>query len=323
MLHYPTAIFLCALLILPGCEQQANTALQGYVEGEYVYLAAPFSGYLETLAVTRGSQITQGSPVFALEHQNELAARENAAQKLRAAQAQLADLQSGKRPQELDVIKAQMVQADAAAKLSATELKRIERLIKAKAASKEELETAQANDEKNQARIVELQAQLAVAELAARPDTLAAAEANVSAAQATLAQADWSLAQKTVNATRSGLISDTFFSQGEWVAAGNPVVSILPAENRKVRFFVPEPELSSLHIGQSIRVDCDGCKSPIAMTISYIAPQSEYTPPVIYSKESRQKLVVMVEAKPDAKDAELLPVGLPVDVLVRPGNATP
>ena len=310
----PILLLLACLLLLPACQESATNTLQGYVEGEYVHLAAPFAGTLQTLAVQRGAQVKQGDPAFTLEQQNETAARQGATDRLHAAEAQLADLQSGKRPQELQVIRAQLTQAQAAAQLSATELQRVERLVKGRFISNDQLDTARTNDKLNQAKITELQAQLSVAELAARPDALDVAEDNIAAARATLQQADWQLAQKTVTATRNGLVNDTYYQQGEWVPAGSPVLSILPPENRKVRFFIPEPQLGSLQTGQTVQVSCDGCGDSIPMKISYISPQAEYTPPVIYSKDSREKLVVMVEAVPNAADATRLKVGQPVDV---------
>lgn len=319
----PVVLLFACLPWLSACQENAATALQGYVEGEYVRLAAPFAGTLQTLAVQRGAQVRQGDPAFTLEQQNETAARQGAEDRLRAAEAQLADLQSGKRPQELQVIRAQLAQAKAAAQLSATELQRAERLVKGKYVASDQLDTARANNTLNQARVTELQAQLQVAELAARPDAIKVAEANVAAARAALQQADWQLAQKSVVATRSGLVNDTYYQPGEWVPAGSPVISILPPENRKVRFFIPEPQLGSLQTGQSVQVSCDGCGEPVPMTISYIAAQAEYTPPVIYSKDSREKLVVMVEAVPAAADASRLKVGQPVDVVLGNGEKSP
>lgn len=309
-------ILLCCGVLLSACEESDNGAVQGYVEGEYVRLAIPFAGTLQNLSVQRGDQVRQGEPVFTLEQQNEASARQGAEDQLHATEAQLADLQSGKRPQEMQVIRAQLAQAKAAAELSTTELQRVERLVRGKFVSSDQLDTAHANDKLNQAKVTELQAQLQVAELAARPDALKAAEANVAAAHAALDQADWQLAQKSVTATRSGLISDTYYQPGEWVPAGSPVISILPPENRKVRFFIPEPQLGGLQTGQAIQVSCDGCGDPMPLKVSYIAPQAEYTPPVIYSKDSREKLVVMVEAVPEAADAVKLKVGQPVDVVL-------
>jgi HlyD family secretion protein len=162
-----------------------------------------------------------------------------------------------------------------------------------------------------------LAAQLRSARLPARVDQIAAAAAELEAARAALVRAQWQLDQKIVAATVTGVVDDTLYVQGEWVPAGNPVVSILPPENIKVRFFVPEPLLGNLRLGQSVDLACDGCGSPIPAQISFIAAQAEYTPPVIYSRENRTKLVFLVEAIPDPADATRLHPGQPVDVTLR------
>ena len=165
-------------------------------------------------------------------------------------------------------------------------------------------------------RLKELEAQLATAKLAARVDEIRAAEAEAAAARATLARADWSLAQKSVKAPVAGLVQDTLYVQGEWVPAGSPVVSLLPPQNIKVRFFVPETRIGSLKTGQAVTLSCDGCAAPVFATISYISPQAEYTPPVIYSRENRGKLVFLIEARPAPADAAKLRPGQPMDVKV-------
>jgi len=79
-----------------------------------------------------------------------------------------------------------------------------------------------------------------------------------------------------------------------------------------VRFFVPEPVLASIDYGDVVKVSCDSCSPDITARISFIARQSEFTPPVIYSLEERSKLVFLVEALPVKPDS--LRVGQPVDV---------
>ncbi|MBC8022334.1 MAG: HlyD family secretion protein, partial [Burkholderiales bacterium] len=134
------------------------------------------------------------------------------------------------------------------------------------------------------------------------------------AARQALAQADWRLRQRTVTAFVAGTVADTLFARGEFVPAGAPVVSLLPPGNVKVRFFVPEPTLGSIQVGQKVSLSCDGCANPIGAIVAFIAPQAEFTPPVIYSRDNRAKLVFLVEAKPAAGDAAKLHPGQPVDV---------
>jgi HlyD family secretion protein len=170
---------------------------------------------------------------------------------------------------------------------------------------------------RDRARVDELQAQLATAQLAARPDEIRAAQAGASAAKAALEQADWRLKQKAAVSTVAGVVTDILFVRGEWVGAGQPVVTLLPPENLKARFYVPEPQLGAVRVGQPVDLKCDGCGEAIRATVTWIAPQAEYTPPVIYSKESRAKLVYLVEARPAIAEAARLKPGQPLDVVLR------
>lgn len=104
--------------------------------------------------------------------------------------------------------------------------------------------------------------------------------------------------------------------------AGQPVLALLPPGNIKLRFFVPEAELSGIRLGQSLAARCDGCGAPLQVRVSHIAAQAEYTPPVIYSNAQRARLVFMVEARPEPADAARLHPGQPVDV-DRPAAGTP
>ncbi len=308
------ATALVAALALGACSKPAESVYQGYVEGEYARVATSFPGTLEQLDVQRGARVGQGDPLFALENENETAARSEAQQRLRNAEAQLANLRKARRPSEIEAVRAQLAQAQAAAALSQAQLKRTEELVARQFVSKAQLDEARSARDRDRARVEQLQAELKTAHLAARVDEIRAAEAAVAAARATLEQADWRLKQKSVASPVAGLVADTLYVRGEWVPAGAPVVSLLPPANIKVRFFVPETVLGSLAVGQSVRITCDACGAPVAAPITYIALQAEYTPPVIYSRESRSKLVYMLEARPAPEVAARLHPGQPVDV---------
>ncbi len=313
---WPRVILLLGLVVA-GCSDAGPRSYQGYAEGEYVRVAAPVAGRLDLLAVQRGAAIKAGTTLFMLERAAEEAARMEAARRVEKAEAQLADLNKGSRPDDLAALAARQAQAEADLDLAAIQLQRQERLVATRTATREGLDQARATYRRQQARVAELAAQLRSARLPARVDQIAAAAAELEAARAALIRAQWQLDQKTVAATVTGVVDDTLYAQGEWVPAGNPVVSILPPENIKVRFFVPEPLLGNLRLGQSVDLACDGCGSPIPAQISFIAAQAEYTPPVIYSRENRTKLVFLVEAIPDPADATRLHPGQPVDVTLR------
>ena len=307
-------MFVTAVAVLAGCTPAAEPAWSGYIEGEYVYVAAPLAGRLTALAVQRGQTVARGAPLFALDDESERAASQEAQARSANAKAQASNIDKGRRTDEIAVIQAQLVQARAQAALASSELTRQQQLLAQGFVSDSRVDDARTAAKLTQARVNELQAALRVAQLPARSDERAAAAANVSAAEQALEQVRWRELQKRQQSPADAQVTDTFFRVGEWVVAGQPVVALLPPGATKARFFVPEAELGAIKLGQAVAIHCDGCGAPISARIDFIAPQAEYTPPVIYSNAQRSRLVFMVEARPDAKDGPRLKPGQPVDV---------
>jgi len=202
-------------------------------------------------------------------------------------------------------------------KLSAAELARREKLGGSNVISKEELDQSRAQNDANQAQVNQLTADLATARLGGRDDAIRAAQASVESQQAALAKAKWSSDQKQQAAPAAALVHDTLYRAGEFVAAGNPVVVLLPPANLKVRFFVPQQKLAAIKIGGTVSVNPDGSARGFRATVNYISSQAEYTPPVIFSRETRANLVFMIEARFSAADAAELRPGQPVDVEIQ------
>ncbi|MBI3887413.1 MAG: HlyD family efflux transporter periplasmic adaptor subunit [Opitutae bacterium] len=304
-----------AILLATACTRAPEHRYQGYLEGDYLYVASPLAGRLDTLAVTKGARVAAGAPLFSLERDAELAAQSQAADQLRSAQARLEDLKKGSRPTELAALEARLDQARAAAELAKLDLDRQAELFKNHVISASDFDRARLTHERNTGAVDELAAQLATATLGARPDARAAAAGEVAAAAAAKERADWSVEQKAQAAPRAALVYDTLYRPGEFVAAGLPVVSLLPPENLKVRFFVPEAEFAALKAGAAVLVNLTGVAPPLAAKVSYLSPQPEYTPPVLYNRENRSKLVFLVEAVfTDPAVARDLHPGQPADV---------
>lgn len=303
-----------AALLTSGCGRKPTNVYQGYIEGKFVYVAAPVSGRLEHLAVARGETIAAGSPLFNLDHEPEASAQRQAQKLMSVAESRLADLEQGKRPEEIAVTRAQLAEALAAKQEAGSILASDEAQFRAGGIAQTELIHAQGTLDSSNARVQELESELAVDALPARAQQIRAQADQVASDRAALAQTAWSLQQKDVSSPRQGLVFDTLYREGEWVAAGNPIVQILPPENVELRFFVPESIVGKLRMGQSIRVQCDGCPPNLQASIHFISPQTEYTPPVIYSNENRAKLVFLVIAQPSAQEAQALHPGQPIGV---------
>ena len=303
-----------AVGVIAACTAAPPAGFAGYVEGESVRLAAPISGTLTKLHVQRGDAVQVSAPAFVLEQDSERAAREEAQARLRRAEQQLGNLQAGRRPDEIAALRAQRAQAQAALNLSTRELTRAQELVAQNFSSPASLDAVRAAVARDQARVNELDAQLRLAGQGGRVQEIAAAQQEVLAAKAQLAQAEWRVQQKTQRMPAAGQVTDVLYREGEWVPQGSPVLTLLPPSQVKARFFVPEPVLGRLQLGQAVTLHCDGCPAPIEAKVSYIAREAEFTSPLIYSKENRAALVFMVEARPSADDAKRLHPGQPLEV---------
>lgn len=303
-----------AVVSLVACGQAEPVAYPGYAEGENLRLSAPISGTLTRLHVQRGDTVAAAAPAFVLEQDSERAVREEARSRLQRAQDQLANLKQGRRPEELQALRAQWAQAQAALKLSQSELARNARLVDDNFNSPASLDRLRAAVARDEASVQQIDAQIRLAQQGSRVHEIAAAAQDVKAAEAALAQAEWKLQQKTQRIPVSGDVVDLMYREGEYVPQGGAVLSLLPPERIKARFFVPQPMLGQITLGQSVTLSCDGCPAPIAAKVSFIAREAEFTSPLIYSRQNRASLVFMVEARPSPQDARRLHPGQPLEV---------
>lgn len=304
-------------LLFSACSNSpSQDVFHGYVEGEFVYIASPLAGIV-TLAVAKGDTVKKGQPLFALESEAERSSRDEARRRLAQAQAALRDAGKGLRPTEIAALKAQHQQARAALNLAEIEYVRQEKLFRTGTVPAQSLDAALAVRDQQLQSVARLAADLQTARLGARSDQIAMAQANVMALEAVLARAEWELSQKSRKAPEAALVYDTLYRSGEWAAGGKPVVALLPPGSIKVRVFVPETRLAALHPGDPVTVTVDGSNESFSGKISFISPRAEYTPPVIYSRESRAKLVYLVEAAFPADPPTRLHPGQPVDLVFR------
>jgi len=288
---------------------------QGYAEGDFVKVGPTQAGLLTVLNVARGTKVAAGARLFDQDDSNDRAARDQVASQLKQAEAQLANLEAGGKPTEIEQAEANLADARAARDKIEADLKRNEILVKSLAATEQlvdqqraDLRSANAKVGAMEAMVTQMHAPLG------RDGEIKAQEQLVESLRAAVAMAQWRIDQRHVMAPAAGVVADVLARPGETIPAGGPVVSLLPPENILVRFFVPETRLAEVHGGDKVALRCDGCPADLSATISFISPQAEYTPPVIYSEASRAKLVYMVEARPPSEQAALINPGQPIAV---------
>jgi HlyD family secretion protein len=299
--------------LLPGCAAPKNLAV-GYVEGEYVAIAPIEAARVAQLHVRRGDVLKTGEPIATLEARDAEIAVSLARSALAQAEAELANIRYGRRPEEIAALEASLKAAQDSQDDARRILERRKNLFARGFVSQAELESAETHHNVAASRARELAANLAVARLPARDEEIAAASSRVAQAQAALANAEWRLGQRLLVAPADGHVSDIVRRVGDIAGPSAGVASFLPDGAVKVKVYVPESQLSGLTIGQRVDVGCDGCEKGLSAMISYIAREPEFTPPVIYSLESRQQLVYLIEARaPREKPLGLQP-GQIVDV---------
>jgi len=267
-------LWILLFLLLAACGNNENQSWLGYGEGEDAFIGAPQPGWVSSIAVKRGDVVKKGALLFTLDDTQQLALRDEAKATLAQATAQLQ-------------------QAQAAMAYATKELHRQSKLVAAHAGAKETLDLAISNYDQTEAQIRQITAQERLA-------------------QATLDNAEYQLSQRKIVAQVGGRIEDIYFRQGEYVPASTPVISLLPPENVYVRFFVPEKDFARVKMGDKVRISCDSCAPNITATVTFIAQQEEFTPPVIFSIGNREKLVFKLEAR--APGGLAIHPGQPVDV---------
>ena len=311
---------LAALTALAGWalfrpKAEAPIAWQGYAEADFVKIGPTQQGLLTAVRVARGDRVARGQPLFAQDDADDRAAVDQARRLLQQARDQLANLLSPAKPSEIEQAEANLRDAQAARDRAQEDLRRSSQLLKSGSATQQVVDQQETDLRSAEAKVAAATAALATAQAPmGRPSAIEAQRSLVDSLEAALKQAQWRLDQRSVAAPEAGLVADVIAFPGETLAAGAPVVSLLPPANVFVRFFIPEPELARMHVGDKVALSCDNCPPDLAGAVSFIAPQAEYTPPFIYSESTRGKFVFLAEARPPPDQAKLLNPGQPVTV---------
>jgi len=308
------------VLVLTTFSADEDAEFPGYMEADLVLVGSEQGGRVLALSVEEGSSVKQGDPIFVLESEEQEASVAAAKARVQEAEARLADAKAEvQRPDEIEVLEASLAQAKAMLQVASNNLERARALFAKGWITKAQLDDAIAQHDRNEAAVAEAEKRITAAKLPGRSDMIHAAAANAEAARHALIEVEKSLGKRKVVAPASGTVEEVYFRPGEVVNSGQAVIALLPPRNLKVRFFVAEPVRASLQVDQSVKVSCDGCPPDLHAKISFIGREAEFTPPVIFSREQRQKLVYLVEARPEGAAADLT-AGQPVTVTLGPGQ---
>ncbi len=295
--------FVCALPLIGALLCPApDAAYIGYVEGDARQIGPVGAARVLRLEVAEGAQVAAGDLLAVLEETDARAARDKAQAALAQAEAMRDNLATGRRPEEIAALQAAVAAARAQADEAGREADRVGALVRKGSAPKAQGDAARAAQDSARARLAEAEAQLSVAELPARAAERSAAEAAVTGARATLAEAEWLLSERRITAPAAGQITDILRQPGEVAGPGAPVLRLLPDDARHILFFVPQADRARFQPGQTVALSCAGCASGLTATVTDIAAEPEFNPPVIYSEQARDSLVYRLRAAPGSTD---------------------
>lgn len=311
--RFAGTIAFASLALFSACSDRGDDVGHvGYIEAEWRYIASPESGWIVRLPVREGMQVTPGELLFELDNELQQANLAEATARVAQADAEVRDVSVGARPEEIRRLEAELAQAAARLAQAASERDRILPLVERGIESPSRRDEVEAGYQAALAAKSVARESIEVARLPARSDARDRAAAAARSAEATKVSAEWHLSQRAVIARTAGRIEDLFHYEGEFATAGTPILAILPEDGLKVRFFVSQAELPDFDLGKEVSVRADGLEEPVEGRVTFIASEAEFTPPVVYSNEAREKLVFLIEARVPPKSG--LHVGLPVDV---------
>lgn len=308
------ACLAAAIVLLSACAEAPEDVAQGYIEGDFLFIAAEESGRILSLPAAEGARVSAGGLLFRLEAERESAALAAATARAEQAAEELADLERGARPQRLKVLNAGIARAQADLALARRRLERRRVLAAGPAVSPETLDEAEAAFQIAQARLAEAREQRALERLPARAARIAAARAGVRAARAETEAQEAVLARHRVTAPADGTVQEVLRRPGELAPAGAPVISFLPADARRAVFFISQSQLTQVDIDMAVSIACDGCPDGLTAPIRFIADAVEFTPPVIFGPAERKRLLIRVEAAIPSDHAPALKPGQPITV---------
>ncbi len=294
-MKYPRWTYGLCLLGLIGCGKPEHQ-YQGYVEAENLYLSSPYGGRLLSLNVVRGQFIEKGEPLFDLDSNPEAYSLQEQEALHSQSLATLKDLQKPRRKQEIEAIEAQLKQVESQLSLASIRLKRNQTLYEKHVMDKDTLDAASERYNEVSALKTQTLANLELARLGSRKDRITAQKAAAFSVQSHVDLLKWEIQQKHLSAPTAGVVFDTYYRPGEYVAGDHPVLSIVAPENTYIEFFVPLDELKNIHLGKEIYFSYETQTEKQRAKIIYVSPEAEYMPPLVYSRSNSDKIVFRIKA---------------------------
>ena len=331
-------VYLVAVLvagtIAVGCSRSDMPDAYGNVEAVEVSVSAEAGGRLLSFDVQEGETLASGAPVGTIDpsdlqlQRNQVSAQHVASESRIdevGRQRDVIEAQRAAAEAQVAAARAQRSALDSQLEIARRTLDRTKRLVQQQAATAQQLDQAERD-----ARVLEDQVKAQAEQIEAQSKQVAAytgqlaavtAQQRTAARQADTAGAQVALVDDRLRRTRivnptAGTVLVTYAEAGEFVQPGQPLYKIADLSSVDVRAYVTEPQLASVRVGASARINVDMTKDrreSMNGTVTWVASSAEFTPTPIQTRDERADLVYAVKIRvPNEKG--VLKIGMPVDV---------
>src|SRR5690606_30464730 len=273
----------------PG-DGAATALLQDGNVGD-VGLAFRVGGRLQAVEVDGGDRVRQGQRLGALDPEPYRDALAMAEARVAARQANLAKLESGSRPQEVQQARAAVREAEAAFAKAERDLRRQEELYESGGSSRQVVDAALALRDATAARLASAREALALALEGPRAEDIAAARAELDVALAERQQAMTRLDDTALVAPADGTILARVREPGAVLPPGATVYTLSLDAPVYVRAWVSEPNLGRIVPGAAVFVTTDSSDRRYRGQVGFVSPRAEFTPRSVETTDLRTDLV--------------------------------
>ena len=317
--HFAAALLVSALL-LAGCSRSDHPAgtivLSGNIEVTDAQLGFKLPGRVAERLVSEGDKVNAGQLIAKLddaEQKEEVALRQA---EVGVAQAALAELEAGSRPQEIAAAEATLRSAEAERERAHLDFNRQQQLREHDAIADRQIEASRAQLTVAEAHAAEAAAHLKLVQEGPRAETIQQARARVAQARAALELAQTRLDETNLTSPLTGVVLSHNVEPGEFVAAGTPIVTVADIAHTWVRAYIDQTDLGRIRLGEKVAVHTDTFPhKAYDGTIGFIASEAEFTPKTVQTQKERVKLVFRIKVEVANPNDELKP-GMPADVTI-------
>ncbi len=296
-------------------DKPGGIQVSGTIEATEVNLTARVPGSLEFVSAKQGDTVVKNQLVARISRNDLVAQKVRDSLSVQKAEAQLSDLLSGAREQEISDARSAVSTAQVGHDKANADYQRSLTLHKSGAMPETELEKAETTFKLSKNQLDSARSRLSLIESGSRPDQVRAAGIELERNKAVLKASEVMLDDTVINSPIDGTVVTRNYEPGEFVPAGAHIVTVANLNEMWIRTYVSTDDLPHIKLGQQVSFTVSGMTNYFSGTIIEISSKGEFTPKSIQTRQERTNIVYAVKVKIDNANGIFKP-GMPADVVI-------